>query len=193
MDFSLFLLVLYLSRDNFLISEMTSIHVNNTTKKTPYQPQSVHSLCMLIAENVYTSMVARFQASNAVWMRSLGFYAVSIGSFLHSFRDNNCGGKILTAVLVKIQVIWDVSPCRLVNLPSSSGPAVQDEDTMFHRNVRNPSLVDTCVRMSRLTNTRSCQGELLCMTRLLRICEDHCCIHKSPILDILFIPCIMIY
>jgi len=27
------------------------------------------------------------------------------------------GGKILTAVLVKIKVIWDVSPCRLVSLP----------------------------------------------------------------------------
>jgi len=35
MDFSLFLLALYLSWDNFLISEMTSIRVNNTTKKTP--------------------------------------------------------------------------------------------------------------------------------------------------------------
>jgi len=36
------------------------------------------------------------------------------------------GGEILTAVLVKIQVIWDVSPCRLVNLPASSGPTAQD-------------------------------------------------------------------
>jgi len=35
------------------------------------------------------------------------------------------GGEILTAVLVKIQVIWDVSPC-LVNLPASSGPTAQD-------------------------------------------------------------------
>jgi len=33
--FSLFLLALYLSWHNFRISEMTSIHVNSTTKKTP--------------------------------------------------------------------------------------------------------------------------------------------------------------
>jgi len=52
------------------------------------------------------------------------------------------GGEILTAVLVKMQVIWDVSPFRLVNLPSSSGPTVQDEGTTFHRNVRNLSPVD---------------------------------------------------
>ena len=36
------------------------------------------------------------------------------------------GGEILTAVLVKIQVIWDVSPCWLVNLPASSGSTAQD-------------------------------------------------------------------
>ena len=61
----------------------------------------------------------------------LGFYAVSIG-----------GCEILTAALVKVQVIWDVSPCQLVSLPSSSGPTVQGEGTTFHRNVRNPSPVD---------------------------------------------------
>ena len=43
MDFSLFLFALYLLWDNFLIPEMTTTHVNNTTKKTPCQPQSVHS------------------------------------------------------------------------------------------------------------------------------------------------------
>jgi len=36
------------------------------------------------------------------------------------------GVEIRTAVLVKIQVIWDVSPCRLVNLPAPSGPTAQD-------------------------------------------------------------------
>ena len=36
MDFSLFLLPLYLLWDNFLISEMTSIRMNNTTKKTHF-------------------------------------------------------------------------------------------------------------------------------------------------------------
>jgi len=35
MDFSLFFLALYLSWHNFRISEMTSLHMNNTTKKTP--------------------------------------------------------------------------------------------------------------------------------------------------------------
>jgi len=58
-------------------------------------------------------------------------------------RFGTVGGcEILTAVLVKIQVIWDVAPCRLVYLPSSSGPAAKDEGTTFHRNVRNPSTVD---------------------------------------------------
>jgi hypothetical protein len=52
------------------------------------------------------------------------------------------GCEILTAVLVMIQVICDVSPCRLINLPSSSGPTVQEEGTTFHRNVRNLSQVN---------------------------------------------------
>ena len=50
--FILFLLAFYQLWDNFLISETTSIHVNNTTKKTLCQPQSVHSLGLLIAENI---------------------------------------------------------------------------------------------------------------------------------------------
>jgi hypothetical protein len=61
MDFSLLLLALYLLWDNFLISEMTSTHVKNTTKKTPFLPQFVHSLGMLRAENV-----TLLQASNVV-------------------------------------------------------------------------------------------------------------------------------
>jgi hypothetical protein len=52
-------------------------------------------------------------------------------------RDNGC--EILTAVLVKIFVVWDVSPCRLSSFPLSSGPTVQYEGITFHRNVRNPS------------------------------------------------------
>jgi len=64
-DFSLFLFALYLLWNNFLISEMTSIHMNNTTKKTPCQPQSVHSRQMLIAENL-TLPQWRDQALNAV-------------------------------------------------------------------------------------------------------------------------------
>ena len=58
------------------------------------------------------------------------------------FETTVGGGEIHTAVLLKIQVIWGVSPCRLANLPSSSGPAAQDEGTTFYRNVRNPSPVD---------------------------------------------------
>ena len=54
-----------------------------------------------------------------------GFYTESIGSFLPTFRENG-GCEIPTAVLVKIQVITDVSPFRLVRLPSSSAPTVQD-------------------------------------------------------------------
>ena len=52
MEFSLFLLVLYLLWGKFPISEMTSMHGNNTAKKTPCQPLSVHSLGMLIAGNI---------------------------------------------------------------------------------------------------------------------------------------------
>jgi hypothetical protein len=52
------------------------------------------------------------------------------------------GGEILTAVLVKIQVIWGISHYQLVHLPSSSGPTAPDEATTFHQNVRNPSPVD---------------------------------------------------
>jgi hypothetical protein len=58
------------------------------------------------------------------------------------FQTTVGGGEILTAVLVKIQVIWDVSLCRLVNLPTSAGPTVQDEGTMLHQNVLKPSPVD---------------------------------------------------
>jgi len=61
MDFSLFLLALYLLWDNYLTSEMTTIHVNNTTKKTPSQLQSVHSLGMLIAENVTLPQLRDFR------------------------------------------------------------------------------------------------------------------------------------
>jgi hypothetical protein len=71
------------------------------------------------------------------------------------------GAEVLTAVLVKIQDISDVSPCRLSNLPSSSGPAVQDEGTlMFNRNVHNHSPVDTCVRTSCVTEQMTVLGRI---------------------------------
>ena len=138
------------------------------------------------------------------------------------------GGEILTAVLVKIQVIWDVSPCRLVNLPASSGPTAQDVTffipsshprfyssrslsllwlhgilsqrrekvctificlffwgslqcfwctwkcyecsncTTFHRNVRHPSPVNTCVRTSCLKLGHRA-GPSYCVTSLLQM------------------------
>ena len=127
------ILALYLLWDNFLISEMTSIYVNNM--KTPCQPQSLHFLDMLIAENVTLPQLHSC-------CDLLGFYTALIGSFCRRFAKVVGGCEILTAVLVKIQVIKDVSPFRPVKLPSSSGPTVQDEGTTFHRNVHNPSSVD---------------------------------------------------
>ena len=57
--FSLFLLALYLLWDDFLISEMTSIHMKNM--KTPSQPQPVHFLGMLIGENVTLPQLCDFR------------------------------------------------------------------------------------------------------------------------------------
>jgi hypothetical protein len=121
----------------------------------------------------------------------LGFCAASIDSF-----GTTVGGcEILTAVLVKIQVIWHVSPCRLVNLPSSQGQqsklkalrSTETSVTLHQSTGRN--LHQRHVSQNR----RPCRAELLCMTRLLRICEDRYRIHKCPLLDIFLIPCIMIY
>ena len=53
--------VLYLLWGKFPISEMTSMHGNNTTKKTPCQIQSVHSLGMLIAGNVTLPQLHEFR------------------------------------------------------------------------------------------------------------------------------------
>jgi len=91
MDFRLFLLALYLLWDNFLISEMTSIHMNNTTKKTPWQPQSVHSLGMLGAENTTLPQLHDFWLrTRCKWdMHFFLFYTASIDSFLPTFWDNS--------------------------------------------------------------------------------------------------------
>ena len=163
-----------------------------------------------------------------------------------------------TAVLVKIQVIWDVSPCRLVNLPVSSRPTAQDV-TFFipsshPRLYRSRSLsllwlhkilsqrrekvctIFVCLFfwgghfnafgvlervMNAVTALRStemsvtlhqstgrnlhqhlcenvmfqirtpCRAKLLC--EVFYRCEDYRRIHKSPTMEIFFIPCIMIY
>ena len=60
-DFNPFLLALYLLWDNFLISEMTSKHVNITINIIPCQPQSVHSLGVLIAETVTLPQLRDFR------------------------------------------------------------------------------------------------------------------------------------
>ena len=76
-----------------------------------------------------TPTVAWFQASNAVWMRSALFSDFTQRRLVVScrrFAKTVDGCEILTAVLVKIQVIKDVSPFRLVKLPSSSGSTVQN-------------------------------------------------------------------
>ena len=181
MNFSLFHLALYQLWDNFLISETTGIDVKNTTQHT--LPTSVCALSWHADSGKRnTSTVAWFQASNAVYMRSAVFWDFTqrLLVFCRRFETTVGVREISTAVLVKIKVIWDVAPCWLVNLPSSSGPTVQDEGTTFHRNFRNPSPVDRTQSSSLLVlerhvsqNRRPCRAELVCMTRLLRICEDH--------------------
>jgi len=106
------------------------------TWKTPCQPQSVHSLGMLVAENVTLPQLHDFGLqTRCKWdMRSWDFTQHRLVVCCRRFTTKFGGCEILIAVLVKIQVIWDVSPFWLVRLPSSSGPTVQDEGTTFHRN-----------------------------------------------------------
>jgi len=89
--FSLFYLAVYLLWDNFLISEMTSIYVNNTTKKTPCHPQSVHSLGKLTAENLTLPQLRDFRFERGVneICALLGFCAASFGSLLPTFQDKS--------------------------------------------------------------------------------------------------------
>ena len=109
-DFRLFLRALYLSWHNILISEVTSIHVNNTTKNT--QPTSVCAFSWHAdSRKRNTSTVAWFWASNTVWMRSALFWDFTQRRLVVScrrFETTVGGGEILTAVLLKIQVIWAV-------------------------------------------------------------------------------------
>jgi len=175
MNFSLFLLALYQLWDR---REQHKQH-------TP--PTSVCALSWHADSGKRnTSTVAWFQASNAVYMRSAVFWDFTqrrLVVFCRRFVTTVGVREIPTAVLVKIQVIWDVAPCWLVNLPSSSGSTVQDEGTAFHRNVRNPSVdrawsASTPVWERHVSwHRRPCGAELLCMTYL--FCEDHCRIHKN--------------
>ena len=146
MDFSLFLLALYLLWDNYLTSDMTTIHVNDTTKKTPSQHQSVHSLGILTTENETLPQWRDFRLrTRCKWD-------------LHYFGLFTQCRLVVSCPMLQDSSLWwwnshsgvgeDSShlgrlACRLSNLPSSSGPTVQDEGNfMFNRNVRNPSPVD---------------------------------------------------
>ena len=134
-------------------------------------------------------------------MRSAHFWDFAQRRLVVSWRrfgTTVVGGEILTAVLLKIQVIWDFSPCRLVILPSSSGSTAQDALRSTETSVTLHQSTGLNLHQHLWENVtshrkRTSRAELLCMTRLLRICEDHCRIHKSLILDLIFIPGIMIY
>ena len=91
MDFSLFLLALYLLWDNFLISEMTSIHMNNTAKKTPCQPVCAFRLACWEqkAQHFHICVIFGFERGvNEICAFSGGFYATSIDSFSPKFRNS---------------------------------------------------------------------------------------------------------
>jgi hypothetical protein len=74
--------------------------MNNTTKKTPCQPQSVHSLGMLIAENVTLPQLLDFRLRTQEWDFTQRRLVVSCRRFGTAVG----GGEILTAMLVKIHL-----------------------------------------------------------------------------------------
>jgi len=122
----------------------------------------------------------------------LGFYAAPIGSFLPMFRDND-GGEILTAVL-KIQSSETLPPVKwsiYLHLQGQQFKMTAVRSTETSVTLHQPTgrnyhqhLCENVMSQNRI------QAELSCMTRLLRICEDRRT-HKSPLLDIFFIPCII--
>jgi len=127
----------------------------------------------------------------------LGFYAAPIGSFL-LFRDNSWWWWNSDSGVGEHSSHLGHFVLLTVNLPPSSGPTAQDKAAMFRQNVCNPSPVDraylTPVWEHHLSqNRKPCWAKLLRMMRLLCFCDDHCRIHKSPIVDIFFISCTMIY
>jgi len=88
----------------------------------------------------------------------LGFLQRRLAVSCQRFGTKVGGGEILTAVLVKIQAIWAFSPCRLVSLPSYSGPtapqikalgSTETSVTLHQSTGRNFN--NTCVRASWLT------------------------------------------
>ena len=87
-------------------------------------------------------MISGFECGVNEICALLGFPQRRLVVSCRRFETTVGGGEIFTAVLVKIEAMWGVSPCRLVNLPTSSGTIAPDEGTAFYRNVRNPSPVD---------------------------------------------------
>ncbi len=140
--FSLFLLALYLLWDDFLISEMTSIQVNNM--KTPCQPQSVHLLGMLIVENVTLPHLCYFRIqTQCKWdLRfSGGFYTALIGSFLPTFRENSwwlSNSHRGVGEDSSHQVCFALSTGQITFIFRTNSPRC----TTFHQIIRNPSPVD---------------------------------------------------
>jgi len=167
-EFSRNLFALYLLWDNFLISEMTWIHVNNTTKKTPCQPQTVHSHLMLIAENV-TLPHWRVQALNAVQIKSALFWDVTQRRLVVScwrFGTKLGGCEILTAVLVKIQISGTFRPVdwliyRHLQGQQSKMKALRSIETSVTLHESTPVWERPVSQ-----NRRPCWAELLCVTRL---------------------------
>ena len=123
---------------------------------------------------VITHQIFRLPAASVIWVMEAAGWSVDS---CRRFGTTVCGGEILTAVLVKIQVVWNFSPCRLINLPSPSGSTALDESTMFHRNVRNPSPVDRAGHVTVYDAS---------FTDLWRSLPHS----QKPYIAILFIPCV---
>jgi len=184
MDFSLFLLALYLLRDNFLVSEMTSIHVNNTTKKTPCQPVCAFSWHADSRKRVHFHSFSGFERGVNEVCTLLGFYAASIGSFFPTFRDNSRWWWNSHSGVGEDASHLGRFAVSTGQFTLSSGPTTK---TMALRST------ETSVTLHHLCeNVISYRTKNRAGPRLLRICEDHCRIRKSPILDIFFILSIMI-
>jgi len=153
---------------------MTTIHVNNTTKKTPCQPQSVHSLGMLkhATENITLPQLRDFRLRTRC-KRDLCYFGM-----------HDASGQELVVVKFSQQCYLErlAWPCRLhLQGQQSKVKALHSTETFVTLHQSAP-VSERHVSQNR----RPCQAKLLCMTRLLRICEYHCRIDKSPILDLHF-------
>jgi len=174
MDFSLFLVALYLLWDNFLISEMTSMCMNNTTKKTPCHPRSVHFLGMLIAENAILPQLSFERSVNEI-CALLGFYAASIGSFLPTFRDKlvvvtfsqRCSWRFRSSGTFR-PVDWSVYLHLQGQQPKMKALHSTETSITLHQPTGRNLHQNLCENVIS-QNRRPCRTELLCMMRLLRI------------------------